>query len=86
MPANADGVIKKHRVRQVPPEPAAGASPAGGGPAPAGGSQVRLVHREADHAVLEVCCPCGNVIRVQCRWETPPAGEPSASPEAADTP
>jgi len=41
MPANTAGVIKKHRVREVPPDPAAGAPAAGGGRA-----QVRLAHQD----------------------------------------
>jgi len=81
MPANAAGVIKKHRVREVPPDPAAGAPAAGGGRA-----QVRLAHQDTDHAVLEVCCTCGNVIRVECRWEVPATIGQPVSPETADAP
>jgi len=82
MPAPATGVIKKHRVRQAP---AGGASPVGGNPA-AAPAQARLVQKEDDHAVLEVCCPCGNVIRVECRWEVPVADGQPASPETTDAP
>jgi len=86
MPANAAGVIKKDRVRRVPPDPAAGVSSAGAGPAPAGEAQVRLLRKEADHGLLEVCCPCGNVIRIQCRWEVPPAGGKPAPAGDTDAP
>jgi len=86
MPANAAAVIKKHRVREVPPDPAAGAPAARGGRAPAGQPQVRLDHQDADHAVLEVRCPCGNVIRVECRWEVPATVGQPVSPGPADPP
>ena len=38
------------------------------------------------HAVLEVCCPCGNVIRVECRWEVPATVGQPVSPGPADPP
>lgn len=86
MPANAAGVIKKHRVREVPPDPAAGATAGRGGRAQAGRAQARLAHQDADHAVLEVCCTCGNVIRVECRWEVPATVGQPVSPETEDAP
>jgi len=80
MPANVTTVIKKNRVRTTPARPAGdpphpasrpGAAPPDGAPA-----QVRIAQRHDDHAILEVCCPCGNVIHVECRW--PKAGADGA--------
>ncbi len=77
MPANMASVIKKHRVRTAPASPA-GSAPRPGprpGAAPPDGAnaQVRIAHRHDDHAVLEVHCPCGNVMYVECRWPVPEA-------------
>jgi len=85
MAVSAPGIIKKHRVRQAP----AGAAPvsgAAGGPDGSAQAQARLVRREADHAVLEVTCPCGNIIHVECHWEVPPADGPTDAGQAPDTP
>lgn len=84
MAVNAPGVIKKHRVRQAEAAPAPVAEPQGEtGPALA---RARMVRKEADRAVLEVACPCGNVIHVECRWEAPTAAGPADAPASPDAP
>ncbi|MFO8014482.1 MAG: hypothetical protein R6X20_14385 [Phycisphaerae bacterium] len=85
MATSAPGVIKKHRVRQAP----AGAVPVAvptDGAASAAQAEVRLVRKEVDHAVLEVSCPCGNIIHVECRWEVPTAVGQADAPEPPDAP
>jgi hypothetical protein len=84
MAVNAPGVIKKHRVRQAgaPPAPVAAAH---GETAPAA-ARARLLRKEADRAVLEVACPCGNVIHVECQWEVPTGVGPADAPASPDAP
>jgi len=66
----------------APPAPGPEAAP-GAGAAPEAGAEAaaRIVRTAADHAVLEVRCPCGNVIHVECRW---PAGPAEGDAQAAD--
>jgi len=87
VPANVTSVIKKHRVRNAPAPPAGSAprpAPRPGAVPPNGANaQVRVAHRHDDHAVLEVRCPCGNVMYVECRWPIPEAaeGHPPGAPD-----
>jgi hypothetical protein len=62
------GVIKKQFVRQGPPRPLQSAD------APQSSeAAVRLVSQTATHAVLEVCCPCGQRIQIECEYADEPA-------------
>jgi len=85
MAVSAPGIIKKHRVRQAPAGAAPVSASEGAADRPAT-AQARLVRHEADHAVLEITCPCGNVIHVECHWEVPPADGPTDAGPAPDTP
>jgi hypothetical protein len=85
MAISAPGVIKKHRVRRAQ-TPAAPVAPAAGDDPSQAQAAARLVRKEADHAVLEVSCPCGNVIHVECRWEVPTAVGQADAPEPPDAP
>jgi hypothetical protein len=85
MAISAPGVIKKHRVRQAR-TPAASVASAAGDDDSQAEAAARLVRKEADHAVLEVACPCGNVIHVECRWEVPTAVGQADAPPPPDAP
>jgi hypothetical protein len=73
------GVIKKNHVRTAAPGSGAAhartnaAPPADAAPGPA---QVRVAEMHDDHAILEVRCPCGELVHVRCRW---PAEAPAAN-------
>ncbi len=86
MAVNAPGIIKKHRVRERPADPANAAQAVAGGPPSPVTAQARLVRRDGDRALLEVACPCGNVIHVECQWEVPPADGPADAGPTPDTP
>jgi len=80
------GAAAPHQAASAPqgahPAPGPKAVP-GAGAAPAVGTEAtaRLVRTADDHAVLEVRCPCGNVVHVECRW---PAGPAERGAQAAD--
>ena len=69
------GVLKKDMVRMASPR--GGAAPAGGQPT------AQLLEQDASHAVIQVTCPCGSTIRINCDYEARPdqAAASQASPE-----
>jgi hypothetical protein len=77
-------VIKKNRVRTASPRPLSPPRPAAPGSAAAAQPHadahdaaepsVRIVRQEADRAILEVRCACGQVMCVECRWSAPAVG------------
>lgn len=75
-------VIKKDRIRTSPPRPVGAAGVAC--PPPEGSEaaddlpEVRIAEQFAGGAVLEVRCPCGRMVYVQCQWEVPAAGQAAA--------
>jgi len=78
MSHRASPIIKKQHVRPGPARPLAGAagsnaSRPGPSAAPAAEPQVRIARIDADRALLEVQCACGNVITVECQWNPSPA-------------
>jgi len=77
VPVNVTTIIKKNRVRTAPASPAGSAprpaSRPGSAPSDGGAAQVHIAQCHDDHAVLEIRCPCGNVIHVECRWPAPGA-------------
>lgn len=73
-------VLKKGTFNQVGPRRPGGADP--GAPAPvAGEAVVRIVQDRPEGVVIEVICPCGRTLQVECNYDqTPePAPEPGGS-------
>jgi hypothetical protein len=82
------GVLKKNQVRSSGPrrlgaacDPAESRRPAAGGPA-----GVRIARRDADRAVIEVRCACGNVTLIECRWPGEAAAPDDPSTQAPEGP
>jgi len=87
MTPNTSPVIKKQHVRAGPARPIGAPAPtrAEGPPKTGAKPEARIARMEANRAILEVRCACGNVIAVECQWDTPPdPGQPG--PADADAP
>jgi len=62
-------VLKGSQVRPGPPRPL-GAPPGTGGPPPGPAASARIIDQDAGTALIEVVCPCGNRIRLECQGPT----------------
>ena len=69
------GVLKHNRVRPSGPRPIGGAPVVGRAQPHAA---ARIVQQEAGHAVVEVTCACGSVIRLRCAFESAPPAATAA--------
>jgi hypothetical protein len=79
------GVLKRENVRlngpcRVGPNQASAARAA-----PARQPQARIVEQHADHAILEIRCPCGAVTLLRCEWAAGPAAGPAPAPAGSPT-
>lgn len=70
------GILKSSQIkwsdprRIGPPEPA----PAQDGTDLAPSASARIIQQACGEALVEVVCPCGNVIHIQCTYAEPSAG------------
>ncbi len=82
MATRPTGVLKKGQIRTSGPcrlggPQAPGVTRPSAARAP---TQVRIVQRDEDRAVVEVRCPCGNITLIECRW----AGDEPAPEDPSD--
>jgi len=72
MPQAYTSVIKKARVKLGEPRPIGSAMlppPDASGGAP-GQPSARILEQDDAHAVIEVTCPCGQTIQLNCEYPT----------------
>jgi hypothetical protein len=70
---NAVGILKKDRVRPGGTRRLGGQAGTPAGAAAGGAARARIVEQTGDGAVVEIICPCGRRIRVQCLYDAPDA-------------
>lgn len=56
----------------------------GRGAAASAPAAARIVEQDDTRAVVEVLCPCGNRIRLECRYAQPPASRPGGKAKAGE--